>query len=97
MSEHVCKACGSTDIDLFYKVDRIPVHSCLMVDSHAEALAFPKGDLELGFCNACGFIQNVKFDPKLPQNAMRRVAEFVDANYFNCGPPGQCKQERRKK
>lgn len=26
----------------------------------------------------------------------RRVAEFVDANVFNCGPPGQCKQERRK-
>ena len=25
----------------------------------------------------------------------RRVAAFVDANYFNCGPPGQCKQEGR--
>ena len=26
----------------------------------------------------------------------RRVSEYVDANYFNCGPPGQCRQERRK-
>ncbi len=26
----------------------------------------------------------------------RRVAEFLDANYFNCRPPGQCKQERRR-
>ena len=25
----------------------------------------------------------------------RRVAEYVDANYFNCSPPGQCKQEKR--
>jgi hypothetical protein len=25
----------------------------------------------------------------------RRVAQFVDENYFNCGPPGQCKQEGR--
>ena len=25
------------------------------------------------------------------------VADFVDKNFFNCGPPGQCKQERRKK
>jgi hypothetical protein len=25
----------------------------------------------------------------------RRVSEYVDANYFNCGPPGQCKQEKR--
>ena len=26
----------------------------------------------------------------------QRVAEFVDANFFNCGPPGQCKQEGRE-
>ena len=23
----------------------------------------------------------------------RNVAEFVDANFFNCGPPGQCRKE----
>ena len=26
----------------------------------------------------------------------RKVAEYVDANFSNCGPPGQCKQEGRK-
>jgi hypothetical protein len=26
----------------------------------------------------------------------RKVAEFVDANFFNCGPSGQCKQEERE-
>jgi hypothetical protein len=26
----------------------------------------------------------------------RRVAEYVDANFFNCRPPGQCKQEGRE-
>ena len=26
----------------------------------------------------------------------RRVAEYVDANFFNCGPPGQCRQEGRE-
>jgi hypothetical protein len=26
----------------------------------------------------------------------QRVAEYVDANYFNCSPPGQCKQEERE-
>ena len=26
----------------------------------------------------------------------RRVADFVDKNYFNCRPPGQCKQEGRE-
>ena len=24
----------------------------------------------------------------------RKVAEYVDENFFNCGPPGQCRQER---
>lgn len=24
----------------------------------------------------------------------KKVAEYVDQNYFNCGPPGQCRQER---
>ena len=26
----------------------------------------------------------------------KSVAEFVDANYFNCAPRGQCKQEGRE-
>ena len=26
----------------------------------------------------------------------KKVAEFVDANFFNCSPPGQCKQEERE-
>ena len=26
----------------------------------------------------------------------RSVADFVDRNFFNCGPPGQCRQERRQ-
>lgn len=26
----------------------------------------------------------------------RQVAEYVDANFFNCGPPGQCRQEGRE-
>jgi hypothetical protein len=26
----------------------------------------------------------------------QQVAGYVDANFFNCGPPGQCKQEERE-
>jgi SAM-dependent methyltransferase len=37
----------------------------VLLDSREEALAFPKGDLELAFCEACGFIQNSLFDPAL--------------------------------
>jgi SAM-dependent methyltransferase len=58
-----CQACGRADLEVFYEVDRVPVHSCLMVGSRAEAIDFPTGDLKLGFCETCGFIQNVAFDP----------------------------------
>lgn len=58
-----CQSCGSNELETFYEVEQIPVHSCLMVASREEALAFPKKDLELGFCRACGFIQNTIFDP----------------------------------
>ena len=49
----------------FYQVTAVPVHSCLLVETREAALAFPRGDLELGFCAACGFIQNRRFDPSL--------------------------------
>lgn len=57
-----CQACGSKDLDVFFEVGKVPVHSCLMVKSREEALAFPTGDLAIGLCNQCGFIQNTAFD-----------------------------------
>jgi SAM-dependent methyltransferase len=60
-----CQACGSPEPRPFYAVRGIPVHSCLMVSSRAEALTFPRGDLELAFCDACGFVQNRRYDPAL--------------------------------
>ena len=64
-SPSTCSACGSADIQVFYRVKHVPAHSCLMLSSRAEALAFPRGDIELGFCGGCGFIGNVRFDPGL--------------------------------
>ncbi len=60
-----CRACGADRVRPFYAATGIPVQSCLMVDDREAALAFPKGDLELGFCPECGFIQNNRFDPAL--------------------------------
>jgi SAM-dependent methyltransferase len=36
-----------------------------LLDSRTEAVGFPRGDLELCFCDTCGFIQNSLFDPAL--------------------------------
>ena len=60
-----CHACGSGDIQVFYQVKDVPAHSCLMFDTREEALAFPRGDIELGFCRGCGFIGNMRFDAGL--------------------------------
>ena len=60
-----CQACGGVALTAFYAVPEIPVHSCLMVATREEALAFPRGDLELVFCEACGFIQNAGYDASL--------------------------------
>src|SRR6185437_7186659 len=60
-----CRACGGGDIRIFYRVQDVPAHSCLMLSSRQEALEFPRGDIELGFCGGCGVIGNVRVDPAL--------------------------------
>ncbi len=62
-----CQACGSARLESFYELRNVPAHSCLLLPSRAEALAFPRGDLELVFCHDCGFIGNVRFDIGLNQ------------------------------
>ena len=61
----ICQACGGNKGYRFYQAEHIPVHSCLMVGSRAEAMSFPRGDLELVFCQDCGFIGNALYDPRL--------------------------------
>jgi SAM-dependent methyltransferase len=58
-----CPNCGARGLALFYAVDDIPVHSTVQTASREEAVAFPRGNLRLGFCRACGFVCNTAFDP----------------------------------
>ena len=62
--EHTCPNCGHQELQLFYEVKNVPVHSCLMIPTKEEALNFPCGDVSLGFCEKCGFITNIEFDAK---------------------------------
>lgn len=61
-----CPACGAAESIPFHVQEGIPTNSCLLVDSREAALGFPRGDLELVFCTACGFIYNARF---VPENA----------------------------
>lgn len=66
MSESaICPSCGSNNTWIFYEQRQVPVQSILLLHSREEALALPKGDIRLAFCQSCGFITNTTFDPGL--------------------------------
>ncbi len=60
-----CPSCGSTELEPFHEHRGIPVHSCRLVSSVEEALAFPRGELSLSFCGTCGFVTNTVYDASL--------------------------------
>ena len=57
----ICHSCGHAGMDIFYEVHGIPVHSVVLMPTVETARDFPRGDLRLGFCPDCGFIQNTRF------------------------------------
>lgn len=78
-----CFACASTNLRPFYRVESIPVHSCLLMDSPEEARAYPKGQLELAFCDDCGFIFNRLFDPAVHEYSPRYEETQAFSGTFN--------------
>jgi SAM-dependent methyltransferase len=58
----ICPACASPDISVFFEERAIPLNSCLLLDERNDAMGFPTGDLVLGYCGACGFVTNTRFD-----------------------------------
>ena len=60
-----CPNCGGMRLESFYRVGNIPSHSCLLMDTPEQARSFPTADLELAFCEDCGFITNVIYDESL--------------------------------
>ncbi|HEY9826103.1 MAG TPA: class I SAM-dependent methyltransferase [Stenomitos sp.] len=63
-TQAMCPSCGNKDLSIFYEIDKVPVHSCLMLSSEQEASDFPSDSIALGVCNQCGFITNTQFDSK---------------------------------
>jgi SAM-dependent methyltransferase len=60
-----CPSCGAAGLEAFYEVPKVPVNSCINVDTRDEALAYPRGHLRLAACPSCGFVCNTRFDRKL--------------------------------
>lgn len=71
MNSITCPSCFYLDIENFYSVGNAPVNSVIQVTTREEALAFPQGDINLGFCHQCGFIFNASFNSRLAEYSER--------------------------
>jgi hypothetical protein len=67
----LCPACASCGLSPIIAISDVPTNSCLMLDRVEEARAFPRGDIELTFCEDCGLIFNRAFDPLLTEYSER--------------------------
>ncbi len=60
-----CTNCQSPETEEFYILKNAPVQSIVTIKSYEDAIAVPKKELTLTFCNNCGFIFNSTFDTSL--------------------------------
>ncbi len=66
-----CPGCETGSMEVFHKINSVPANSCILLASRQDALDYPRGDIQLGFCSSCGFISNVAFDGKLTEYSTR--------------------------
>jgi hypothetical protein len=57
-----CLVCDSTRTVSFFTLRNVPSQDGLLWASEQEALAAPRGDIELWFCLRCGYIWNHAYD-----------------------------------
>lgn len=57
-----CPTCRRFGMFVFIEIRSLPVHSNLLWSGREAAVRAPRGDIQLGFCEACGLIYNVAFD-----------------------------------
>jgi SAM-dependent methyltransferase len=78
-----CPSCLQHDMEPFHEVRGVPTNSCILLETRAEALAYPIGDITLAFCEGCGFICNTSFDPKLTEYSGRYEETQAFSATFN--------------
>jgi 2-polyprenyl-3-methyl-5-hydroxy-6-metoxy-1,4-benzoquinol methylase len=69
-------------MSVFYALSNVPVHSVLLLTTREAALDFPRGDIRLGFCDHCGFISNVAYEPALQDYSSQYEATQAYSSTF---------------
>jgi len=60
-----CTVCDATAHEAILDLPSVPAFCCVLLPTREEALAAPRGDVKLGFCDDCGMIRNLTFQPEL--------------------------------
>jgi hypothetical protein len=71
MTRHACPSCGAIGMRVFHQASGVPTNSCILMETREDALAYPRGEILLGFCDTCGFISNLAFAPALTEYSGR--------------------------
>jgi SAM-dependent methyltransferase len=79
LAVRTCPCCGDDGAHVIYRVRAVPVHSCVLLQTAADARVFPRRDLELAFCEVCGFLFNHLFD----ENVMSYSTNFEESQHFS--------------
>ena len=66
-----CPGCGSDRTLPFFEISDVPTNSCILLETRDEALRCPTGCIRLCYCEDCGFIANLAFDPALTEYSER--------------------------
>lgn len=82
-TKSVCPSCGEPGMSIFYEVTGVPVHSVLLHTQRQEALEYPTGDIRLGYCQSCGFVSNLAFDPSLHEYSAKYESTQGYSSTFN--------------
>lgn len=61
---HICPVCASLSTRVFLEFEAMPVLIGVQWQDRGSAQGCARGDISLAFCNDCGFIWNVRFDPR---------------------------------
>lgn len=65
MKHTACPNCRGSDLEDFFTIRNAPTQSLVTIKNREEALAIPRQDIVLTFCNSCGFIFNSAFDTSI--------------------------------
>lgn len=64
-SDRQCPVCESHQTETFFEALQLPVHVNVLWTEREDAQSVPKGDIKLAFCEQCGHVFNMAFNPDL--------------------------------